>query len=145
MITFFRRIRKGLLDGGNTSRYLVYAIGEIVLVVIGILIALQINNWNEGEKSKRELFYSLQTIKSNLSSDILNINQELNDGNSQMEFWTSLLNNTDNGLSFNSLPATIPISLLLSFSDKRLFDSHFIPNTENSYVILSKSRPLSVR
>ena len=47
MLTFFRRIRKGLLDGGATRKYLVYAIGEIALVVIGILIALQINNWNE--------------------------------------------------------------------------------------------------
>ena len=51
MLTFFRRIRKGLLEGGATRKYLLYAIGEIALVVIGILIALQINNWNEGRKS----------------------------------------------------------------------------------------------
>ena len=47
MLTFFRRIRKGLLGEGATRKYLLYAIGEITLVVIGILIALQINNWNE--------------------------------------------------------------------------------------------------
>jgi hypothetical protein len=47
MLTFFRRIRKGLLGEGATSKYLLYAIGEMALVVIGILIALQINNWNE--------------------------------------------------------------------------------------------------
>lgn len=47
MIKFFRNIRKSLLNEGKTSKYLKYAIGEIVLVVIGILIALQINNWNE--------------------------------------------------------------------------------------------------
>ena len=52
MLTFFRRIRKGLLEGGRTSKYLLYAIGEIALVVIGILIALQINNWNEERKEK---------------------------------------------------------------------------------------------
>jgi len=46
MLTFFRKIRKGLLGDGVTSRYLLYAIGEIALVVIGILIALKINNWN---------------------------------------------------------------------------------------------------
>ena len=46
MIKFFRHIRKTLLNEGKTSKYLKYAIGEIVLVVIGILIALQINNWN---------------------------------------------------------------------------------------------------
>ena len=46
MLTFYRRIRQGLLGTGATRKYLLYAIGEILLVVIGILIALQINNWN---------------------------------------------------------------------------------------------------
>jgi hypothetical protein len=47
MLKFFRNIRKSLLAHGKTGRYLKYAFGEIILVVIGILIALQINNWNE--------------------------------------------------------------------------------------------------
>ncbi len=51
MINFFRTIRNRLLREGKTTRYLTYAIGEIILVVIGILIALQINNWNEHRKS----------------------------------------------------------------------------------------------
>ena len=51
MIKFFRNIRKNLLNEGKTSKYFKYAIGEIVLVVIGILIALQINNWNESRKN----------------------------------------------------------------------------------------------
>ena len=46
MIKFFRQIRKSLLMGNKTSKYFKYAIGEIILVVIGILIALQVNNWN---------------------------------------------------------------------------------------------------
>jgi hypothetical protein len=52
MIKFFRSIRKNLLKEGKTTKYLKYAIGEIVLVVIGILIALQINNWNEDRKER---------------------------------------------------------------------------------------------
>ena len=52
MLTFFRRIRKELLDTSQTRKYILYAIGEIALVVIGILIALQINNWNEGRKER---------------------------------------------------------------------------------------------
>lgn len=64
MIKFFRRIRsqilgipqesseQNLLMENKTSKYIKYAIGEILLVVIGILIALQINNWNEGRKTK---------------------------------------------------------------------------------------------
>jgi hypothetical protein len=47
MIKFFRNIRKNLLSKGKTTQYLKYALGEILLVVIGILIALQINNWNQ--------------------------------------------------------------------------------------------------
>lgn len=50
MIKFFRKIRQNLLTEGKTGKYLKYAIGEIVLVVIGILIALQINTWNDNQK-----------------------------------------------------------------------------------------------
>jgi len=52
MLKFFRNIRQTLINEGKTSRYLKYAIGEILLVVIGILMALQINNWNEQRKLK---------------------------------------------------------------------------------------------
>ena len=52
MIKFFRHIRQNLLMENKTGKYLKYAIGEIVLVVIGILIALQINNWNQERKAR---------------------------------------------------------------------------------------------
>lgn len=55
MIKFFRQIRQRLLAQSKFSKYLLYAIGEIVLVVIGILIALQINNWNESRKLQEEI------------------------------------------------------------------------------------------
>jgi len=54
MIKFFRKIRQNLLEDNKTGKYFKYAIGEIVLVVIGILIALQINNWNENRKAEIE-------------------------------------------------------------------------------------------
>ena len=76
MLTFFRRIRKSLLGEGAASKYLLYAVGEgaaskyllyavgeIALVVIGILIALQINNWNEWRKDRiteKEILHSLK-------------------------------------------------------------------------------------
>ena len=50
MIKFFRKIRFNLMSENQTGKYFKYAIGEIVLVVIGILIALGINNWNEHRK-----------------------------------------------------------------------------------------------
>jgi hypothetical protein len=59
MIKFFRKIRQNLLMENKTGKYLKYAIGEIILVVIGILIALQINNWNENQKleTKTQAYY----------------------------------------------------------------------------------------
>ncbi|OIQ36703.1 MAG: hypothetical protein BM563_10330 [Bacteroidetes bacterium MedPE-SWsnd-G1] len=51
MIKFFRKIRQQLLNEGKTSKYFRYAIGEILLVMIGILLALQVNNWNENRKN----------------------------------------------------------------------------------------------
>ena len=53
MIKFFRKIRQQLLSQNKLSKYLLYALGEIFLVVLGILIALQINNWNEERKAKK--------------------------------------------------------------------------------------------
>lgn len=52
MINFFRHIRKSLLMKNKTGQYLKYALGEVALVVLGILIALQINNWNENKKDR---------------------------------------------------------------------------------------------
>ena len=54
MIPFFRKIRKTLADDNKPIKYLRYAIGEIVLVVIGILIALSINNWNSNRIQKQK-------------------------------------------------------------------------------------------
>jgi hypothetical protein len=54
MIKFFRKIRQNLIAEGKTANYLKYAIGEIILVVIGILIALQINTWNQERINSRE-------------------------------------------------------------------------------------------
>ena len=62
MIKFFRQIRKNLLSEGKTSKYFKYAIGEIILVVIGILIALQINNWNQSRLEKKEEILLLGAI-----------------------------------------------------------------------------------
>ena len=53
MIKFFRKIRYNLMSKNKTGKYFKYAIGEILLVVIGILIALQINTWNQQRLSKK--------------------------------------------------------------------------------------------
>ena len=70
MIKFFRHIRQRLLTENKFSKYLLYAIGEIFLVVVGILIALQINNWNELRKTHLQDLEFLNNLKVELSIDI---------------------------------------------------------------------------
>ena len=69
MIKFFRKIRQRLLSENKFSKYLIYAIGEVILVVIGILIALQINNWNQvrinSSKEKSYLTYLKKELTEN--------------------------------------------------------------------------------
>jgi cell division protein FtsL len=77
MIKFFRKIRQQLLTENRFSKYFLYAIGEIILVVIGILIALQINNWNTNRKlSQQEASYLNRLIQEN-KSDILAFDAEI--------------------------------------------------------------------
>jgi len=79
MINFFRKIRQKLLKEGKTSSYLKYALGEIGLVMVGILLALQVNNWNENRVKKDEirdkLMRILEEINANKESTSENIYQ----------------------------------------------------------------------
>ncbi len=79
MIKFFRKIRHQLLSENKFSKYLFYAIGEIILVVIGILLALQINNWNEQRKGKAVEKEILIQFKEDLKGDIESIER--------VEYW----------------------------------------------------------
>lgn len=62
MLKFFRKIRQNLIDTGDTKKYLFYAIGEILLVMIGILLALQVNNWNETKKVRAAELAALKNL-----------------------------------------------------------------------------------
>ena len=70
MIKIFRKIRQKMLTENKFSKYLIYAIGEIVLVVIGILIALQINNWNQSKILKIEEVKSLESLHSEFQKNL---------------------------------------------------------------------------
>ena len=73
MTPFFRKIRKTLADDNKLLKYMRYAIGEIVLVVIGILIALQINNWNLNRKENNIENKILVEILNGLNEDLIDI------------------------------------------------------------------------
>ena len=71
MMKFFRKIRYNLMEQNKTAKYFKYAIGEIILVVIGILIALQINNWNEHKKEQKQEQIYLQNLQEDLKGIII--------------------------------------------------------------------------
>jgi hypothetical protein len=85
MIKFFRKIRQKLLTENKVSKYLLYAIGEILLVVIGILIALQINNANESNKLRKQELHYLENLKTDLQLNIAELNEYIDVRNSRIE------------------------------------------------------------
>jgi len=95
MIKFFRKIRQNLLMENKTGKYFKYAIGEIILVVIGILIALQINNWNEKRKiqSNQENYLTLlKTEAENNLKEIRNTKNEVSEMNMEQIVLYNLIN-----------------------------------------------------
>lgn len=70
MLKFFRKIRQKLLKRNKVKQYIAYALGEILLVVVGILIALQVDNWNTGQKASKEELKLLREMRLNLANDL---------------------------------------------------------------------------
>ena len=77
MIKFFRKIRKKMADDNRPLQYMRYAFGEIVLVVIGILIALSINNWNEGRKDRIKEQAILAQVKKDYVSNLSQLEEKM--------------------------------------------------------------------
>ncbi|MFN1835234.1 DUF6090 family protein [Balneola sp. MJW-20] len=102
MITLFRRIREKLIASGSVTKYLLYAAGEILLVVIGILIALQINNWNEQRIEDKLSEEYLAGIREDLGKDLDQVNRLIQ----QESEVISLVNSIDE--VFNKMMADEP-------------------------------------
>ena len=83
MIRIFRNIRKRLASENKVTAYLRYAVGEILLVVIGILIALQVNNWNEQRKQRANELHYLTNLKNDLNLNIAEIEKYITTRNSR--------------------------------------------------------------
>ena len=136
MIKFFRHIRQQLLSEGQTGKYLKYAIGEIVLVVIGILIALQINNWNASNKLKKEETLYLKRLKIDLEKDTLYYNRNIDRANLLIDRNTSFLKkiydvqkSIDEGKELMSIP---------------LWDSEYLTVNDNTFRELVSSGKLNI-
>jgi hypothetical protein len=130
MIPFFRKIRKKMADDNKPIKYARYAIGEIVLVVIGILIALQINTWNEERKTRSIETKTLNEIRANLRMDLTEIKSDItvmdsvsNAGQAVIDYLNS---HTEPSESFNN---DVYVSRL---------NPHFDPNQGGYSLLLSK-------
>ena len=93
MLTFLRKIRKSLIESGSARKYLLYAIGEILLVMIGILLALQINNWNEWRKDRSNEREVLEEIRDNIDLNSQRFLQEIGEEESVVHSIDIVLSN----------------------------------------------------
>ena len=101
MINFFRRIRKKLANDNKPLKYMRYAIGEIVLVVIGILIALQVNNWNEDYKESLAIKNVLIEIKEDLIQDKAELERNIELRTEDFEAQKRIIKVLETNMGFN--------------------------------------------
>ena len=93
MINFFRRIRQKLVSENRFSQYVIYALGEIILVVIGILLALQINNWNEEAKLNKLTQTYYEQILIDLDAELFNIQENKDFIRNKMDSYEAYIKN----------------------------------------------------
>lgn len=103
MIKFFRKIRQNMIKENKVSKYLLYAIGEIVLVVIGILIALQINNWNDQQKINKQEIKLLKELIDNMDANIETLENMNQLQSQQIQGIDSIMYHFKNATSSDSL------------------------------------------
>ena len=152
MIKFFRHIRKSLLEQNKMGTYFKYAVGEILLVVIGILIALQVNNWNEKSNEQKKLQTIYGIITKDLESDIGKIKETIDFYKKREPYLKQVLDNkltrenyTDSTY-FNLITYTPQVSvstrgfnlLTASTNDKAFKDSLQISLTEFYTLTISR-------
>ena len=122
MIKFFRNIRQKRIKEGKTTNYIKYAIGEIVLVVIGILIALQINNWNEQRKEAIFERKVLKEINTSIHQNVGYLDRGITSNNKAINSCKVILNHFENNLPYSD-------SLDRHFSNSLLW---FYPSLDNN-------------
>ncbi len=140
MIKFFREIRQRLLTENKFSKYLLYAIGEIILVVIGILIALQINNWNIDRISDKQMTSYMVGLKEDLKIDTLNFSKAIKIYEYSVDIRNVLmpLSNYENTPTDSILELIIPY-----YSNQRLVTNTFNKITNSGITQISKNDSLS--
>ncbi|MGB8318980.1 MAG: DUF6090 family protein [Ignavibacteriaceae bacterium] len=122
MPIIFKNIRRKLAAQNRAMAYMRYAIGEILLVVIGILIALQINNWNEQRKENAKIQTYLKSMLVDLNNDINRFDLIINASNKQIRANLSGFRNKN----YQTLPIdSIVLTISSYFNDYKIYDQTF--------------------
>lgn len=141
MIKFFRHIRQQLISENKTGRYLKYAIGEIVLVVIGILMALQINNWNTDRIAKKQENTILLELQAEYQGKMEELNQKVNLRNFMMDNSYKVLtyiNEADYELNLDSLNTYLGGIFLTPTFDASNSVTEELINSGKLYIVSNK-------
>lgn len=120
MLRFFRNIRQKLLENGNLRKYFWYALGEILLVMIGILLALQVNNWNEVRKVESDRVTLLQALKTDHESLSKDANEQFQEADHRKNVLKQLLEYSageEITVSDDSLKTMLRESMMFFFSE----------------------------
>lgn len=124
MLRFFSKMRFKLAAQNKVAQYLRYAIGEIVLVVIGILIALQVNNWNINRKARNDFEFSINEFYKQMQIDVYSYNSLVDRFSYQVEKMDSIIQGHTSAINSEDLPGII-----------QLFDDNWniLYNTNNEW------------
>ena len=122
MIKFFRKIRRNLLSEGKTGKYFKYAIGEIVLVVIGILIALQINNFNNSNQELQIEQGYLLSLRTEYETNLIKINKSIKENKERVNSVEEMLTLFDTNVRDTISDKAISNVMYSVFSSEATFE-----------------------
>jgi len=122
MIKFFRKIRQKLLAENRFSKYLLYAIGEIILVMIGILLALQVNNWNEEKKSKANEVKLLKELRKDVAFSVKEFDTVMHYNRRTVNYLKTIQKHLFNDLPYSKVLDT-------AFTHLDIFHIPYLPKT----------------
>ena len=137
MTPLFRRIREKLIASGSITKYQLYAVGEILLVVIGILIALQINNWNEDQQAKNRMLTNILSIQEDIQQKTQLLGYVVQSLHSQIESSDSIIPYME------SRDGTVQDSLKFILDFNRLTNTPIISRRSNTWDFLNASGDIS--
>ena len=140
MIKFFRKIRYDLMKKNKTGKYFKYAIGEIILVVVGILIALQINNWNEQRKNNTKEQQILSQLKDEYNANLLQLEQKITNRKKIILAANKVLQHIDEPLNINNDSLSSQLNVMIGAPTFKPIQNNLI-NSGN--IILIKNKKLN--